>query len=124
MIQSLKTKNTHKKQEYTRLYYRLHGFFGPQRTKRAISRLWRLCPNLCSMQASTETSYTVAGSFCNAPLGKPPKNGDLLMVDIKKCFFLVCIFVIGLNINILCIRSHFILINNRNFSHIFSLFFL
>jgi len=40
----------------------------------SLGQLWRLCPNLCSMQASTEASSTVAGPFCNAPFGKPAKT--------------------------------------------------
>ena len=60
-------------------FHGLHGFFGPQRTKRAISRLWRLCPNLCSMQASTEASSTVAGfPIRRDPIFEAGKNGVLL----------------------------------------------
>ncbi|MCK4430208.1 MAG: hypothetical protein KAW19_02795, partial [Candidatus Aminicenantes bacterium] len=63
-------------------FHRLHGFFGPQSTKRAISRLWRLCPNLCSMQASTEASSTVAGfPIRRDPIFEAGENGVLLATD-------------------------------------------
>ena len=48
MIQSLKTKNTHKKQEYTRLYYGFHGFLATDPLS-AIESLRRMnCTDLPS----------------------------------------------------------------------------
>jgi len=47
-----------------------------------FSRLWRLCPNLCSMQASTEASSSAAGfRRSRTPFMKPAKDGFLLDAD-------------------------------------------